>query len=472
MYFQTQFVGHFKILLFASVALNLYLVRISNGLVFDDHPLNSTVEAKGAVSLTCIVEFDKKDANQYNMKWKKDGEYIASDRDVKIDLKDQSHFIVTINKGNTRIVYTLMFTTIQNNDRGFYICDVFKNNNRILESNKAFLDVIQIPDERYPLCSISNDIYTEGDDVMLYCISEYTEPPLTLRWTDGDTHVVQIEGQTARLQKRMIANSHLNRYQAVCLLTNSQIPSLQRNCTTQPLTIYYKPRINISQPGLIPTGRQAIFICKTTANPTVTSYKWTTIPTLDNTQYNIDETGQVFMLLNPTYNHNGIMITCEAKNKIGSSSFNFTITIQAFENDKTENKDSNKIDSRKNDKSSRDYGNFNDDASSGLSTDIIVIIIVACVVFVVIMAMIPVYYYCLCSRNSSSNQTTIAHQPEVYFEPRDRMTLPLPHTRDTAIWRRSFGAQAPDDKEVDAMYLEIQSNHYIYATASRCNTIR
>ncbi|XP_033103708.1 kin of IRRE-like protein 1 [Anneissia japonica] len=407
------------------------------------------------------------------MKWKKDSEYIATEKNIRDDLKNPSHFAVTIGRSSMSITYNLMFNSVWNSDRGFYKCDVFNNSNLVLESNKVFLDVIQVPDDRYPLCSVSKNVYTEGDDVMLNCVSEYTEPPVTLRWTDGDTHVVQIDGQTARLQKRLIANPDINSYQAVCLLTNSQIPVLKRNCTTQPLTIYYKPRINIPQPGLIPTGRQAIFICKTTANPAVTSYKWTTIPTLDNTQYNIDETGQVFMLINPTYNHDGVMITCEATNQIGTSSYNVTLTIETFKHDNIKDTDSHIIEDRKNDKSSRDYDNFDVEASSGLSTDVIVIIIVASIVFSVIVVMIPVYYYCLCSRNSSSNQTTtILHQPEVYFEPRDRMTLPLPHTRDVAIWRRSFGVQAPDDKEVDAMYLEIQSNHYIYANNSRCNTIR
>ncbi|XP_033118883.1 kin of IRRE-like protein 1 [Anneissia japonica] len=456
------------------VVIEMYLIHITNALVFVYQPRNSTTDAKDTHSLTCIIDVDRGSEQQYEMKWGKDDEYIAAEKSIRDDLKDPSHFVATISRSSMSITYNLMFTSVWNSDRGFYKCDVFKNGDRVLESNKAFLDVIQVPDDKYPLCSVSKDVYTEGDDVMFYCVSEYTEPPVTLRWTDGDTHVVQIDGQTARLQKRLIANPDINSYQAVCLLTNSQIPALKRNCTTQPLTIYYKPRINISQSGLIPTGRQAIFICKTTANPAVTSYKWTTIPTLDNTQYNTDETGQVFMLFNPTYNHDGIMVTCKAENQVGSSSFNFTITIHNCENDNITEKDSNNIEDRKNDKSSRDYDNFDEKTSPGLSTDIIVIIIVACVVILVIIVMIPVYYYCLCSRNFSSNQTTtaIVHQPEVYFEPRDRMTLPLPHTRDVAIWRRSFGVQAPDDKEVDAMYLEIQSNHYIYATASRCNTIR
>ncbi|XP_033118884.1 uncharacterized protein LOC117118409 [Anneissia japonica] len=312
----------------AIIVFGLFLNHQVNCISFIVHPENSTVDSLGTVSLTCIVQFEKASPKKYNMKWKKDGDYISTDENVKAVLKDARHFIVTIKK------------------------------------------------------------------------------------------------------------------------------------------------------GLIPPGRQALFICKTDANPAVTHYTWTTAPTLnDDTEYNIDDTGQVFMLLKPTINHDGIVITCEAKNQVGSSSNNVTIFIQTEpQNDVTSDngdKDSKNIGNEKNDEPPLDNNNIEDKSSSGLSIDVIVIIIVGSVVLLVIIVMIPVYYYCLCSRNSSSNQTTtIVHQPEVYFEPGDRMTLPLPHARDVAIWRRSFGAQAPDDKEVDAMYLEIQSNHYIYATKSKCNTIR
>ncbi|XP_071944682.1 cell adhesion molecule 2-like [Antedon mediterranea] len=452
-------------------AVNVLLFRFTSCLLFDEHPLNSTVQAEGAVSLTCIVEYKTNDEIQYDMKWKKDEEYIATNGNIVDNLKDSSHFIVTIRRSSTRIKFDLVFVSVWNTDRGFYQCDVFKTENIVLASTKAFLDVIQIPGDKYPLCTASKDVYTEGDDVMLFCVSEYTEPAVTLRWNDGATHVVEIvHGETARLQKRLIANPDLNGYKAVCSMTNEHIPDLNRTCITQPLTIYYKPRVCIPQTGLISAGKQAFFICDTTANPAVTRYTWLTLPPLDKTEYNIDNTGHILMLSNPTMKQDGTVITCTAENRIGTSSKNVTLTIQS--DTVTSAQDTVIINYNGNNKS-RGNNTVNKETSTGLSTDVIVIIIVACVVLLVIIVMIPVYYYCLCSRNITTNQTTtIVHQPEVYFEPRDRMTLPLPRTRDATIWRRSFAAQAPDDKEVDAMYLEIQSNHYIYAATSRSNTMR
>ncbi|XP_071944281.1 cell adhesion molecule 2-like [Antedon mediterranea] len=450
--------------------------NITNCLVFDKQPSNSTVKAKGAVLLICIVEFDTTITSQYKLKWKKDGEYIAINDVLREDLKTSQNFIVTINEDNMQIIYNIFFYGVLNSDRGFYQCDVFENSSLVLESNKAFLDVIQIPDDKYPLCTESKDVYTEGDDVMLFCVSEYTEPPVTLRWNDGATHVVEIvDGESARLQKRLIADPDLNGYKSVCSMTNEHIPDLNRNCTTQPLTIYYKPRVSIRQTGLISAGKQGFFICETTANPAVTRYTWLTLPPLDKTEYNIDNTGHIFMLSNPTMKQDGTVVTCTAENRIGSSSTSVTLSIQSDTQKDvrvTSAQDSVIINYNENNQS-RGNNTVNKETSTGLSTDVIVIIIVACVVLLVIIVMIPVYYYCLCSKNITTNQTTtIVHQPEVYFEPRDRMTLPLPRTRDATIWRRSFAAQAPDDKEVDAMYLEIQSNHYIYAATSRCNTMR
>ncbi|XP_071944280.1 uncharacterized protein [Antedon mediterranea] len=460
-----------------SITVFCYLFCLICSLRFDKHPFNNTVNVKETASLDCILKLKDFDKGNYELKWKKNEEYIATDGHVREDINDKSHFVVTMRRINNQIKFILMFISIWNSDRGLYQCDVFGKNTLVLESNKAFFDVIQIPGGKYPLCTASQDVYTEGDDVMLFCASEYTEPPVTLRWNDGATHVVEIvHGETARLQKRLIANPDLNGYKAMCSMTNEHIPDLNRNCTTQPLTIYYKPRVSIPpQTGLISAGKQAFFICDTTANPAVTRYTWLTLPPLDNIEYNIDNTGHILMLYNPTMKQDGTVITCTAENQIGSSSTSFTLTIQSdTQNDVTVKSVQNTviIDYNKNNKS-RGNNTISKETSSGLSTDVIVIIIVACVVLLVIIVMIPVYYYCLCSRNITTNQTTtIVHQPEVYFEPRDRMTLPLPRTRDATIWRRSFAAQAPDDKEVDAMYLEIQSNHYIYAATSRSNTMR
>ncbi|XP_071944282.1 uncharacterized protein [Antedon mediterranea] len=458
------------------VLFEVVLFQLARCLSFDYHPRNSTSNVKETSSLICILKTQPSLEYQYKIRWKKnDNEYIATEDKIREDLENLNHFFVDVSRNIGTITYNLIFISIWNSDRGFYQCDVFKNDILVLKSNKAFFDVIQIPGDKYPLCTASQDVYTEGDDVMLFCASEYTEPPVTLRWNDGATHVVEIvHGETARLQKRLIANPDLNGYKAVCSMTNEHIPDLNRNCTTQPLTIYYKPRVSIPQKSLISAGKQAFFICDTTANPAVTIYTWLTLPPLEKTEYNIDNTGHIFMLSNPTMKHDGTVITCTAVNRIGNSSTSVTLMIQFdTQNDVTVSKakDSVIIDHNENNKS-RGNDTLNKETSSGLSTDVIVIIIVACVVLLVIIVMIPIYYYCLCSRNITTNQTTtIVHQPEVYFEPRDRMTLPLPRTRDATIWRRSFAAQAPDDKEVDAMYLEIQSNHYIYAATSRSNTI-
>ncbi|XP_033118869.1 kin of IRRE-like protein 1 [Anneissia japonica] len=75
---------------------------------------------------------------------------------------------------------------------------------------------------------------------------------------------------------------------------------------------------------------------------------------------------------------------------------------------------------------------------------------------------------CTARNNVEDN---VVGQPDVYFEPQDRLTLPLPNKRHSVLWRRSFGAQVPTDRDVDAMYLEIQSDHYIFTPDSRCNTL-
>ncbi|XP_033118886.1 cell adhesion molecule 2-like [Anneissia japonica] len=423
------------------------------------HPKSKTVLEGKDVELSCLISGSVLD---HNLSWLKYDKKITAGRSI-LDLsglQDRDVFLDITELVNAS-TYKFVIRNAEKSDEGEYACAVFQGNEEFI-SDIGTLTVNQLPDPIFPVCGqITNPIYN-GKRVNLECEGEVIDPPINLRLLKSvtgikeDTKVLKNQWTTPILHS-FIANPYDNNAIFTCQLTTPADSSIVRNCSFGPLNVWYKPNITIQHAGTTLSGREAIFICQTNANPPVTEFIWQFDPPLNIDRYEIDDIGQVLRILRVTIDDNGLIVRCAAKNTVGQVTYHVTMEVIDTDNGSKNKPKTNAIEST-NDKQSE---------KKSISLSVLLAVVSVLVLVIVFAIIIPVYYFCICS----TNVETVVGQPDVYFEPQDRLTLPLPNKRHSVLWRRSFGAQVPTDRDVDAMYLEIQSDHYIFTPDSRCNTL-
>ncbi|XP_033118888.1 kin of IRRE-like protein 1 [Anneissia japonica] len=438
----------------------LNLVTIMEALEFRDHPQDITAIEGTTVEMTCVLEQEVPDSS---LSWIRNGNTLTEGRKI---LESSPIFNRDVDTGTSLLsrkstYYRLEIRSVLYSDSGVYACAVDQNGIEV-KSEAAHLTVNQLPDPIYPICDPIVNPVDEGYRVKLRCTGDVIEPPIKLKLSkcvmdvNTDTEVL-LYRQTTPIIHSFIANADDNNAIFTCQLTTPADDNVLRNCSFGPLNVWYKPNITIQHAGTTLSGREAIFICQTNANPPVTDFMWQFYPPLSIDRYDVDDIGQVMRILRVNIDDNGLIVKCTARNSVGQVTYHVTIEVIDTDNGSNEQPKTNAIEST------------NDNISEKKNVSLAVLLAVVSVLALVIVfaIIIPAYYFCICSKKEGN----VVAQPDVYFEPQDRLTLPMPNKRHSVLWRRSFGAQVPTDRDVDAMYLEIQSDHYIFTPDSRCNTL-
>ncbi|XP_033118913.1 kin of IRRE-like protein 2 [Anneissia japonica] len=426
-------------------------------------PESKTTKEGTNIQLSCFISGYVVD-EQY-LSWLKHGTKIIEGKDILQDSGLQNRNIDVLITTTTKVsTYTLEIPTVKKDDEGDYACAIFQDGSEI-RSKTGTLTVYQIPDPIYPICeNVGNAVY-EGKVVTLKCDGEDIDPAINLTLFKSVTNIniphteMLVTQRTTPIIHSFKANPSDNNAIFTCQLTTLADSSIVRNCSIGPLNVWYKPSITIQHSGTTLSGREAIFICQTNANPPVTEFIWQFDPLLKIDRYDIDDIGQVMRILRVTIDDNGLIVKCTARNSVDQVTYHVTMKVIGRPTDQGSNEKpkTNAIESTNNEKFKK----------KSISLSVLLAVVSVLVLVIVFAIIIPVYYFCICSKKEGN----VVAQPEVYFEPQDRLTLPMPNKRHSVLWRRSFGAQVPTDRDVDAMYLEIQSDHYIFTPDSRCNTL-
>ncbi|XP_033115322.1 uncharacterized protein LOC117115572 [Anneissia japonica] len=154
-----------------------------------------------------------------------------------------------------------------------------------------------------------------------------------------------------------------------------------KNCSIGPITVNYKPEINITQIS------QMAFHCTAEARPPVNETHWIREPSIPKDSFTISN--GVLTIIKPMEVESEMKITCEAENAIGKG--NKTLRIPTL-NNRDEEDGSGIIP----DVNNRDE----DDGSQSTS----VIIVVICVLFCVVVAFIIIFLFL--RRKRIKNQQT------------------------------------------------------------------
>ncbi|XP_033118887.1 leucine-rich repeats and immunoglobulin-like domains protein 2 [Anneissia japonica] len=445
---------------FLRYAFIVNLISIIKAVEFSHNPQDHVVIEGTTVKLTCVLEEVVSDRS---LSWLRNRQKITEGRNIlessQLLYRDVITNISPLSGKST--FYELEIRSVLYSDSGKYACAVDRNGIEV-KSEAADLTVNQLPDPIYPICDPIGNPISEGNRVKLKCTGDIIDPPIKLRlskyMTDikTDTEVLLYQ-QTTPIMHSIIANASDNNAIFTCQLTTPANQSIIRNCSFGPLNVWYKPNITIQHAATTLSGREAIFICQTNANPPVTDFMWQFYPPLSIDRYDVDDIGQVMRILRVTIDDNGLIVKCTARNTVGRVAYHVTIKVIDTDNGSINKPKTNAIESTNNKQSKK----------KSISLSVLLAVVSVLVLVIVFAIIIPVYYFCICSKKEEN----VVGQPDVYFEPQDRLTLPLPNKRHSVLWRRSFGAQVPTDRDVDAMYLEIQSDHYIFTPDSRCNTL-
>ncbi|XP_071945202.1 opioid-binding protein/cell adhesion molecule-like [Antedon mediterranea] len=417
---------------------------------FRIEPLRTSVMEGETVTLVCEIA-NTLDDEEYILIWKKDETTIAQEHSILGPTIQVGHHIESdLVRTTSGFMYVLKINPVTVSDGGVYTCLAEERMKVRTFSKHASLIVNQLPGSQYPKCLTEKDGgFPEGQEVTLTCVSEIVTPPVTLKWTrNGQVVPSRIEKD---LQNSLIKTHYTfvpkpkdNGDRFTCTMTSSAIKSKSPQCDITPLVVLHKPIITIRRySDVIYVGKESVYICESTANPTSTTYKWNVSSQLTSKVVIDDNTYQILRLLNPSLSDEGCMLTCVATNSMGTSSSSVTLHLQEEESDSHQEElttggvyDNNK-------------GHF-----LGVPVVVAVIGLTGAFVFFLFLAITPVCYCCLCGRppRLSPNETVI-HQ-EMYSDPKDFHALQQVQTSDdVAHWMRSVASQVPED--CDVHYSEI-----------------
>ncbi|XP_071945833.1 leucine-rich repeats and immunoglobulin-like domains protein 2 [Antedon mediterranea] len=447
-----------NILRYVFILFQFYFVNriVATSTEFIYHPRAETAIEGTVVKLTCGVEGVDSEST---FSWIKNGVTLTNGKDIleSSPYLDRNLFVDFGWLTTTSIYYTLEISNVLHSDSGEYAC-IVNHNGFEVKSNTAYITVNQLPHRTYPLCEQIGSPVKEGKQVNLRCEGEVINPPIELKLSrsmPGNQAVTILNKRTTPIINSFVANRVDNNAIFNCQLTTPANTSIVRTCSIGPLNVWYKPNVTIQHAGISLSGREAIFICQADANPPV-DFTWQFDPILNIERYVIDDIGQVMRILNVDIDDNGLLVKCIAKNTVGQVTSH--VIMEVIGNKEDDKPKTNAIESV----------NEKQAEKKSISLSVLLAVVSVLVLVIVFAIIVPVYYFCICSKKE---ETVVIAQPEVYFEPQDRLTLPLPNKRNSVLWRRSFGAQVPTDRDVDAMYLEIQSDHYIFTPDSRGNTL-
>ncbi|XP_033101382.1 uncharacterized protein LOC117104626 [Anneissia japonica] len=140
---------------------------------------------------------------------------------------------IYVNKSDPRITYdeanrdtgqfTLRINPLIRSDKGYYVA-AYAFGNVSVSSHKAYLDLIEVPSEEYPICTISKPFYDIMENVIVSCITENTSPQPVLQFVGKESKSDVINnGSHIMIQMIFRAHPNLNGQKYSCYQSNSKI---------------------------------------------------------------------------------------------------------------------------------------------------------------------------------------------------------------------------------------------------------
>ncbi|XP_033107803.1 uncharacterized protein LOC117109540 [Anneissia japonica] len=468
-----------QFLLLLIVVINIYPSSSFTG--FRKEPDKETQPEGGLAYFNCIVV--NLNGMEY-VSWIHDGKKISKDGTI-LDKKLDDRYNVDSNA--LLGTFNLHIRDVQRKDSGIFVCAVFKGNNQLVaESQPANLTVLQIPREHYPLCSPILASYKIGENIIVTCRSEITDPLADLTWKRNDGEVRSSQVQTSIktdayiISYSFIISKNDQRSMLICEMTTPANTAIRRNCSTGPINVLYAPHVRIEQTDVAMLGKEAIFICYSDSNPPEVTFEWNFNPALDEDMHTI-QNERILRILNTQKDINGTIIECKVTNSIGSRSQTSKITIFTSVSKPTETalgKEEIKTGTKENnldtEKTNSKHTNsetikpvHRNKKNEDFSISLIIAIAVACIIVILGLALIPVGYMKYTRRQPSDtvSRGRPVSIPDVYFEPKDHVDPMLPQLGLAAPWMRTVGVQVPGECEYDVTYTQVspQSRQAYYS---------
>ncbi|XP_033107878.1 cell adhesion molecule 3-like [Anneissia japonica] len=427
------------------------LLAVADG-TFTTNPNEQVTKEGGSAYFFCIFEEDLGDGME--LAWLRSGIRISNIYNEVIPnvVDDPSRY--TIESAENR--YGLSIRHIKRSDATEYACAVYNSNIETKKAEAAVLIVNEIPQK--PVCLIVDDSYTEGTEATIKCRVENTNPPATVKWKIGNeilnTDEMEETGKSEwkYYTYKFWPSYNDNRATYTCQVTTEADENFVDNCTTGAINVLYKPRVNIQESATINEGQEAVIFCEADANPEALTYSWTFEPQIPEDKIRLENNNKILRILNPTKNLNQTKVICTSRNKVGYASAYVNLVIRSPQL-KTYNTGS-VYDPALSD------NQVNEDQGLAFTVPLILALAGGCSVLFLFLLLIPICYIHMFGRKSvMTPDGRIIAQPDIYFEPRDRIMPPLPGLPDGLTWVRSVGVQVPGEAESESsFYAEISGS--------------
>ncbi len=386
-------------------------------------------------------------------------------------LREPHRYVV---KGNPPLgQYDLEIRDVSLSDDANYFCVVHQAGREfpVLSSDPARLEILSIPDEKYPTCKpLEKATYKVGERIRLTCKSERGNPPVMLTWNRANRaiHSKVTQDDTVigyrhlHYDTTITAADHDATFQCKMTTTAAKV-TIQRSCSLGPLDVLYKPQVSVQASPKTAVAEETVSLfCDVSANPAPRQYKWSFSKPIDPNQLTYSRNNQQLEIAAAVAN-NKTTITCNATNSEGSALAHFTLIVM----------DPNSVDSTSNptlllNGATKPPKAASPDDTFDLKPEVLAVIAgtLALIVLVLIL-LILVTCRCTLQQNKSSPppppHPVIYGAPElfydqgsVYFEPKDRISIrDMPTLMRPAPWHRTVGVQVPYVEDEDSTYEEI-----------------
>ncbi|XP_071943427.1 uncharacterized protein [Antedon mediterranea] len=294
------------------------ITSVSQDITFDnEYPEDATIAETKKAIFKCFLIKEHEPTDQVS--WIK--------HNIKLNQSSQSSKYYFGEKRITDRIYeySLTIDPVERSDATDYRC-VFETSIHTISSKKAYLNVLKIPSEEYPMCYFSEQSYEISDDVQIICISENTSTKISLEFTRMIELALSYENATDMWTLlKFPASPSMNNTEFACKLY-IDIIGARRYCYTDPLLILNKLNIVIHGDIQYFSNQMACFICKGNYTDTA-KFTWTSDNDYVNTnQVNSNNANKLTIpSMQPEMNGASLTCTVEDEGFTGLNTVNVTV---------------------------------------------------------------------------------------------------------------------------------------------------
>ena len=218
-------------------------------------------------------------------------------------------------------------------DEGSWQCQVVSGDQSLV-SPAMTLTVVSPPSAPYIKQARYGDMVdiVEGEELELECEVNGAKPGAEIVWTDqhGDkilTNMIETVSRNPRTKTWSTVSSvkltPSEDMMVTCGAYNEAFPEPRQSRPFQ-LRLNYKPRLTLKLPEHIRDGQDVAVQCQGQAYPAVTSYRWF----MDNREMLTNDNSDTITLTKVTRDMDGLVVRCEAGNKVGVGVASQTISVE------------------------------------------------------------------------------------------------------------------------------------------------